>query len=369
MCGGGGGGTDEYAEQQRKEQEERERRIRAGMDQLEAIFEGGTRGTGRAESFDASKTYYDAAGNVIYAPSGSSAMRGAVDPVTGGTFFVEGAGPSVEGAPNVHLGSSDFRLANPYGPEGSSVPVYAPSDEAFVSEDIRGQADATVQGLGDTRRRILETLVERGAFPAGGSTGATGATQLQQGQEFATLEEMAANGELFTGTEPTTGFTDDFYDRQRQAYLQFANPQADEQFEDAQENLTFALSRAGTLNSSIAADRFAEAGQDYDEARGLIADRADDVANQTRRSVADERARLTSLLNASADPSTTLAGIGRVLDGLRSTPAFDPIGPIFQNVTAGIGNFAQGRRYADMQRRLNDLFRSPDQGSGRTVGG
>jgi hypothetical protein len=179
--------------------------------------------------------------------------------------------------------------------------------------------------------------------------------------------ERANNGMLFTERSNAQGFDDDFYDQRRDAYLHYANPEVDKQFGDSLEDLTFALSRAGTLNSSTAVDRNTDLERQHGDARRRIADAAEDQSTQARAAVSDERSRLMQLIHATGDPAASLAGVGDVLQTLRANPVYDPIGPVFQNVTAGIGNFAQGQRYADAQRRVDDLFRTPSQGSARTV--
>ena len=160
------------------------------------------------------------------------------------------------------------------------------------------------------------------------------------------------------------------WDQHSQSYLDWANPQVDQKHTDARNQMIFRLSdmgRAGGGSTSI--DRFGRLGDDYTQARADTADRALDIGNQTRRDVNTQRANMINLLQQTGDPSQITPQLGQVIDTLRSTPSFNPLGPMFQNATAGLGSYLDGARFGQMQSNVNQtpIYSSPSSGSGRVV--
>src|SRR3546814_20442278 len=82
-------------------------------------------------------------------------------------------------------------------------------------------------------------------------------------------------------------FNDDYFDTRSKAYLDYATPQLEDQFAKAKEQLIFALSRGGNLNSSVAGERLADLTKQYDRNRTALADRGLALANDARST--DER--------------------------------------------------------------------------------
>ena len=164
-------------------------------------------------------------------------------------------------------------------------------------------------------------------------------------------------------------FTDDFFDQREQAFLDFATPQLQQQYDDALEELTFALARAGKLNSSTQAERFADLQRDFDLQKTNVADQALEQASNLRSSVEQARSALVSQNNALGDVAaiTNLANSqARAIQNEK--PAFSPLGALFQNVSAGIATQADAERRGRATFNTG-LFQSPFSGSGRTVSG
>ena len=152
------------------------------------------------------------------------------------------------------------------------------------------------------------------------------------------------------------GFDDSFFDQRRQAYLDYANPQVSRQFDNAGDQLVFALSRAGTGVSSMAAGRHADLQRDHDEAREQVAMKAANEEGAARQAVADERSRLTSLVQSGASPSAISGMLPSVAQALDTRPSYSPLGPMFQSATAGIGAYQQGQAYGSAANRVNARY-------------
>lgn len=149
--------------------------------------------------------------------------------------------------------------------------------------------------------------------------------------------------------EALSGFDDDFYAGRKQAYLDYATPQVDDQYEDARKQLTLALSRSGQLQSGTAVNRFTDLKKDY-KARLLdIANNARQVATDARRNVEQTRSDLYTNLAASADPASAANAALARAETLEARPQFSPIGNVFQNATAGLAaaKTGQDRRYVE----------------------
>lgn len=181
--------------------------------------------------------------------------------------------------------------------------------------------------------------------------------------------DLSAAGKLYSSKpQKFRGFDDSFFDKQARAYEQYAMPQVDEQYADAGEAVTYALARQGMLQSSEAVDRFSDLDLDLKRARREVANRGQNLAADARGQLAAERARLTQIVQAGADPSAVSSQSSNVLANLRARPRFDPVGPLFQDATAGLGSYLEGKRFGDMRNRINAAF-SPSASSGRVVRG
>lgn len=172
---------------------------------------------------------------------------------------------------------------------------------------------------------------------AAGPFGATPGVDAGMGDPNALLK----SGGLFTGTQTKGGFDEPFYEGRKQAYLDYANPQVDTQYQDAVKNLTFALGRNGLLDSSVRADKSGKLQQSYDTQRQGVADKALDYETQARNQVEQARQNLISTLNVTGDASGAANSAITQAKTLQAAPAFDPIGSLFEDATSGIATQAQ----------------------------
>jgi hypothetical protein len=258
------------------------------MSRIDAIFDGGTVGSGRADSYDPDASYFTADGGAFVAPTKSESYRA--------------------------------RRANrtSYGPRKSS--------NRYVTKT----------------RNVLD---------------------------MDAVNSMLNNGGLFTGTEERKGFTDNFYDKRSQAYVDFATPQLEDQYEDASAALTSALSRSGQLRSTLAGDRSSKLQKSFATQRQSVADKGREYANTARRNINASRDDAVSMLQASADPDAAVSSALNKASAARdAVPAFDPLAPVFQNATAGLGSYMQGGRMGEINSKVNNIYgRKPGAGSGSVV--
>lgn len=192
-------------------------------------------------------------------------------------------------------------------------------------------------------------------------------------QQRARAEEEARQARIAGGLadiEEIYAAPSDILDQRRQAMEEFYFPQLDNQFGDARDSLTYALARAGTLNSSMAANRQSDLAQDNALQRGSILSQiSSDLAN-TQGQMNQQRATIEGGLRASGDAT---AAVNQALQSMatfrQDTPTLSPIGPVFAGAAEGIGAFNQGYQNPRTQRAAAPRMTPFSGSSGRMVGG
>jgi hypothetical protein len=135
-------------------------------------------------------------------------------------------------------------------------------------------------------------------------------------------------------------FTDDYFNKRQQSFLDYASPQLEDQYGDAQKELTFALARGGNLNSSVRADKAGELQQKYDLNKQQIADQALSYGTEARNAVEDARANLIATLNATGDAQGAANSAISRASVLSKPQAYSPLTQLFADFTAGLGTQA-----------------------------
>jgi hypothetical protein len=185
------------------------------------------------------------------------------------------------------------------------------------------------------------------------------------GKTFATeAEARAAAGTATPGQ--TYGGIDPLLAAREEALRGFYLPQLDDKRAKATDELTFALSRAGLLNSSAAGEKQADLGDAYSlEKAGVLGDIASDISG-TRTTLNQNRASIEAGLRASGDATAATNQALAAADTFRAdSPKLSPLGDIFYGTAAGIGAARQGYDTGAVRRTMTP---SPLRaGSGRNV--
>lgn len=151
---------------------------------------------------------------------------------------------------------------------------------------------------------------------------------------------------LLSGTATATGFNDDFFNGLSQSYVDFARPQLDEQAGKARNQLTFALARNGTLDSSMRSTQSADLQRSVDKEIQSITDKGREYATEARTGVEQARADLIANLTMTGDSvGATNAAMARAKT-LATPPAYSPLGQLFTDYTAGLAQQAAFERAA-----------------------
>jgi hypothetical protein len=161
----------------------------------------------------------------------------------------------------------------------------------------------------------------------------------------ARADEQARQQRVRDGTNQVNSifdsqFTPDYYDKQKQSYLDYANPQVDDQFSKAKKQLTFALARGGNLDSSAAATQSGDLQKEYDLNKQKIADDALSYGAKAKGSVEDARGNLVSMLNSTGDAQGTANQAITRASALSAPAAYSPLTDLFADFTNGLGVYA-----------------------------
>lgn len=141
--------------------------------------------------------------------------------------------------------------------------------------------------------------------------------------------------QLFNGQ-----FTDDYFNKQRDSFLNYANPQLESQYGDAQKELTYSLARSGLLDSSVRAEKEAELQKKYDLNKQQIADQALSYSTDARNNVEKSRSELIGLLNATGDAEGAANSAIARSQALSQPQAYSPLTQLFADFTSGLGQQA-----------------------------
>lgn len=166
-------------------------------------------------------------------------------------------------------------------------------------------------------------------------------------------------------------FDDGFYEGYRQDVVGLHQPDLDDQFARGNDQLTYALARAGTLNSTIAADKRGEMQKQYDIGLGQILSNAQTAADQLRAQQGSEKSNIISMLNSTANADRAAnEALAYSRNLFEAQPSYNPIGDLFGGLALGIGNAYAGAQNQAMWDRYNSpTVPRSTSGSVRTVNG
>jgi hypothetical protein len=163
--------------------------------------------------------------------------------------------------------------------------------------------------------------------------------------KLARKDEKQRQARIREGTTRVNGifdgqFNDGFFNNQRKAYLDYAAPQVNDQYGNAQKELTFALTRAGLLDSSVRGQKVGELQKQYDLQNQKVADDALSYATKARTGVEDARSNLITTLNATGDAEGAASSALARSASLSQPAAYSPLTQLFSAFTSGLGQQA-----------------------------
>lgn len=162
------------------------------------------------------------------------------------------------------------------------------------------------------------------------------------------IQEQQRQDSITSGTnainDTFTPFNSDFYNARGKAYTDYANPQLDQQYNDAKQQLTYSLARAGALDSSARASQEAKLQQTYDSGKQQVQNAALDYENQAKTGVESARSNLLSTLNSTGNASLAANSALGQAQALSAPASYSPLGQLFTSFTSGLGSQAAAEK-------------------------
>lgn len=133
-------------------------------------------------------------------------------------------------------------------------------------------------------------------------------------------------------TKTFEGFQEPFYEKRAQDYVNFALPQLSQQYQQNRNQMLFGLANRGLGQSSVADTASSNLEREAGRGRQEIADTGIAQANQLRKDVENARQQSIAQLYQSADPAQALQGAVRAASGFQAPSTFAPITNMFSNL-------------------------------------
>lgn len=162
----------------------------------------------------------------------------------------------------------------------------------------------------------------------------------------ATLGDLSKMKVGYGGTDgaaKTGGIGNDFYDKYKQAELNYYLPEVDRQYQDQKTQANYALARSGTLQSSEAGHQLSDLVYQRDLNNAQMTAKADQDTGALRQSVSANKQAAINQLYSTEDPTLAAnTATSLVKNTELTTPMLNPIGQLFKPLAIGIGSGLSG---------------------------
>lgn len=161
-------------------------------------------------------------------------------------------------------------------------------------------------------------------------------------------------------------FDEPYFQQVGDAYTGYYNPQLDDQYEKARENLIYRFARQGITGSSAEAETQGDARTEMQRKRAQIASQAQDRVAQARGDVERNKSDLYTLNQAAADPDAVASMSASRAASIQPMQNLNPLENVFSAFlnSPATGNLAY--QYA-ANRPISPTVFSPSGSSVRTV--
>lgn len=133
-------------------------------------------------------------------------------------------------------------------------------------------------------------------------------------------------------------FNPDYYSNYVNDYTNYYTPQLEQQYGQAKDQLTAALSGNGTLESTVGANALAQLAQQDASQAAQIQQQGAAAGNALRGNVAQQKASLFNEANASVDPTQIASNAQAQSTALAAPPSYQPLGDVFSSLVTPFSN-------------------------------
>jgi len=127
-------------------------------------------------------------------------------------------------------------------------------------------------------------------------------------------------------------FDPTYYDKVRNDYLAYYNPQLDDQYKKTREKLIFDLARSSILESDAGTKKLEELEKKYADNRTQIANNAAGAVNESRGRIEGERGNLVNLNMNAADPALIGERASAGAANVSAPPTYSALGNMFADI-------------------------------------
>jgi hypothetical protein len=128
------------------------------------------------------------------------------------------------------------------------------------------------------------------------------------------------------------GFTPDFYSNYAKSYTDFAQPQLEQQYEGARNQIGFNLANRNLLNSGTSQKQWSDLATAMGQAQQNVVDTGQQQAQQLQRQVESAKSSEIGTLYQSADPAGAAASATSTAASFAAPPTFAPLANSFANL-------------------------------------
>jgi len=188
----------------------------------------------------------------------------------------------------------------------------------------------------------------------GSGGGGGGGPEYESAAEAEARRQLKVDAGLEEIEKVFSKYDQDFYDKSSDAYLDYYEPQLDDQFKDGLKELQFALARGGRFGSSTEVDKKANAAEEYGIQKNELASGAIKAANDSEAAVTAAKRDMTNLNQVNANPDLAASLSNSQAGILNQPPKFDPLLDVFGNITEGLAK----RDEIENRKKLRDRIQN-----------
>lgn len=133
-----------------------------------------------------------------------------------------------------------------------------------------------------------------------------------------------------------SGFDDGFYGAREKAYVDYATPKLDNDYQEALRQMAYALERRGLTGSTAAGNEQKRLEGKFNDYRTDILSAGKSYADRARSDIEGSRSNLVNQLNMTEDPAAAGASAARIAANATQPPAFDPVGTFVFEMSEGM---------------------------------
>lgn len=194
----------------------------------------------------------------------------------------------------------------------------------------------------------------------GGGGGGSDTPEYESAAEAEARRQLKVDAGLKEIEKVFEQYDQDFYDKSQDAYLDYYEPQLEDQYKKGLRDLKFALARGGRFGSSTEVDKKAKAAQDLGFQKSELASGAIGAADKSQAAVNAAKKDLTQLNQMNANPQLA-ASLAQSQAGILNQPQkYDQLLDVFGNITEGLAK----REEIENRRKIRDRIQLIEQGKG-----